>query len=170
MDTAPKLQDWHLLMHEWLKQGKGTTGITLPFLAGALAYKESKNEVLHPELRALIDTMTSQPVEGYFVGVRWCHNIDAPVLSSLLLNDPLVRKCEKYSPHGQLSFAFSPDAMTSVGGLNCNSHTDCEEKLIRYSLEHTEKGCFSRARNTENAFIYRKFDQKEIEFIESVIR
>ena len=148
----------------------GYTGITLPFLAGALALKRGENSVSADGLRSLLDTMISSPLSGYFVGVRWCGNIQAPVLSSSSLDDQLIRQCEIRSSSGQVSFAFSPDAMSSFGGLDCDRASSCIEKLIQYSLPHTEVGNFSRVYDAESkGFIYSTFSSKEIEFIRSVL-
>lgn len=144
----------------------GNTGITLPFLAGALAFKRGENSVSADGLKSLMNTMISSPEPGYFVGVRWCGNIQTPVLSSLPYDDALIRKCEIFSPNGQVSFAFSPDAMSSIGGLDCHCALSCTEKLIQFSLPYTVVGHFSRVYNKDsNGFIYSTFLPREIEFI-----
>jgi hypothetical protein len=170
MNTISSLPDWLMLMRQWIEQKMGTTGITLPFLAGALAFKQGKNRVSADELRSLLEAMISSPVPGRFVGVQRCPNIQAPVLSSLPLNDQLLRKCELHSPSGQLSFAFSPNAMSPLGGLGCDSGLSCIEKLIQYSSPYTEAGTFSRVYDeTTKGFIYSTFPSNEIEFIKRVL-
>ncbi|MBY0270427.1 MAG: hypothetical protein K2X06_11185 [Burkholderiales bacterium] len=170
MSINPSLPDWLMLMRQWLEQQMGNTGITLPFLAGALALKRGENSVSADELRSLLDTMISSPLSGHFVGVRRCGNIQAPVLSLLSLDDPLIRQCEVRSPSGQVSFAFSPDAMSSFGGLDCDCASSCIEKLIQYSLPYTEAGNFSRVYDKESqGFIYSTFRSREIDFIRSVL-
>ncbi len=153
-------------MRQWLEQGMGNTGITLPFLAGALALKRGETNVSADGLRTLLDTMISSPLSGHFVGVRWCGDIQAPVLSSLSLDDPLIRQCEVCSPSGQVSFAFSSDAMSPFGGLDCDCASSCIEKLIQYSLPYTEARHFSRVYDGDfKGFIYSTFLPREIEFI-----
>lgn len=170
MSTSNSLPDWLMLMRQWLKQRMGNTGITLSFLAGALALKRGENSVSADELRSLIDRMINSPLSGHFVGVRQCGNIKAPVLSSLLLDDPFIRQSEVCAPSGQVSFAFSPDAMSSFGGLDCDCALNCIKKLIHYSLPHTEAGNFSRLYDEEaKDFIYSTFRSREIEFIRSVL-
>lgn len=170
MTINSSLPDWLMLMRQWLEQHMGNTGITLPFLAGALALKRGDNSVSADELRSLLDTIIANPLSGHFVGVRRCGNIQAPVLSSLPLDDPLLRQCEVHSPSGQISFAFSPDAMSPFGGLDCDCASSCIEKLIQYSLPYTEAGNFSRVYDKESqGFIYSTFRSKEIEFIRSVL-
>lgn len=170
MTTTTSLPDWLMLMRQWLEQKMGNTGITLPFLAGALALKRGQKTVSAGELRSLLDRMTSSPFLGYFVGVRRCGNIHAPVLSSLPLNDPLIRQCELFAPDGQVSFAFSPDAMSPFGGLDCNCAADCIEKLVQYSAPYTEAGNFSRVYDEHTkGFIYSTFRSKEVKFIRSVL-
>lgn len=159
-----------MLMRQWLEQGMGDTGVTLPFLAGALALKRGETRVSADKLRALIDTMVSNPVTEHFVGVRWCANIQAPVLSSLSLDDPLIRECEARSPSGQVSFAFSPDAISAFGGLDCDCASNCIAKLIQYSMPYTETGNFSRVYDEKSrGFIYSTFREREIEFIRNVL-
>lgn len=170
MKTNPLLPDWLMLMRQWLEHQMGNTGITLPFLAGALAIKRGENRVSVDGLRSLLDTMISNPLSGHFVGVRRCGNIQAPVLSSLPLDDPLIRKCEVRSPNGEVSLAFSPDAMSLFGGLDCDCASSCIEKLIQYSLPYCEAGNFSRVYDSESkCFIYSTFRSEEIEFIRSVL-
>lgn len=170
MITTASLPDWLMLMRQWLEQRMGNTGITLPFLAGALALKRGENTVSACNLRSLLDRMASNPFPGHFVGVRRCGNIDAPVLSSLPLNDPLIRQCELCAPDGQVSFAFSPDAMSPFGGLDCGSAANCIEKLIQYSAPYTEAGNFSRVYDEQTkGFIYSTFRPNEVEFIKSVL-
>ncbi len=170
MSTNPSLPDWLMIMRQWLEQRMGYTGVTLPFLAGALALKRGENTVSSKGLRALLDTIISSPLPGYFVGVRWCGNIHAPVLSSLSLDDSLVRQCEIRSSNGQVSFAFSPDAMSLFGGLDCDGAQSCIEKLIQYSLPYTVSGNFSRMYDEESkAFTYSTFRSREIHFIRSVL-
>lgn len=170
MTTTTSLPDWLMLMRQWLVQQKGTTGITLPFLAGALAIKRGKYTASAGDLRALLDRMTSNPLQGHFVGVRRCGNIQAPVLSYLPLNDQLIRQCELYAPSGQVSFAFSPDAMSPFGGLDCDCPADCIEKLVQYSAPYTEAGTFSRVYDQKTkSFIYSTFNPDELEFIERVL-
>lgn len=166
MDTNPTIPDWYVLMREWLLQGMGNTGITLPFLAGALAFKQGETTASADQLRKLIEEIISNPVSGYFVGVRLCGNIHAPVLSVLPLNDTLLKKCVAQAPDGQIAFAFSPDAMSVHGGLNCDCTKNCIEKLIQDSSSHTEAGNFSRNYNMKSqSYIYSTFSPHEVDFI-----
>lgn len=169
MTNAP-LPDWALLMRRWLDDGMGNTGVTLPFLAGALALRRGENRVPASALTVLIQTMVSIPVPGHFVGVRRCANIQAPVLSHLSLDDPLIRECETTSPSGQVALAFSPDAVSSLGGLDCDCASDCIRRLIEYSVPFTEAGNFSRVYDEKSQrFIYTTFRAREIEFIRRVL-
>ena len=164
------LPDWHLLMRQWLAQRMGSTGITLPFLAGALALVRAETIVSEDGLRQLVATMISRPVSGYYVGVRRCSDIKAPVLSSLCMSDPLIRQCEVLSPNGQIAIAFSPDAMGSFGGLDCDCASGCIKKLIQYSLPHTEVGNFSRVYDQRSGdLVFSTFRAHEIAFIRSVL-
>jgi hypothetical protein len=170
MNVDSNFPDWFLLMSCWLKFGKGQTGITLPFLAGALALKARIPHVKAEGLKDLIKSIESNPVAGYYVGVRRCGNIQAPVLSALRLQDPLIRKCEIRSSTGQVSLAFSPDAMNKLDGLDCSSRDSCIQKLISYALPHVESGNFSRVRNPSSGeFKYSRFTQDDIEFIQKAI-
>jgi len=170
MMTNHNTPDWQLLMSQWVEQKKGNTGITFPFLAGALALKNGERTVTAEALKDLISTIISHPIAGHFVGVRRCGNIQAPVLSYLPLNNELVRKCEIHSPIGQVALAFSPDAMSPFGGLDCDGEAGCIDKLIEYAAPHTELGNFSRIYNEQSkSFTYAPFLQDEAKFIKSVL-
>ncbi len=170
MITNHETPDWQLLMHQWVEQKKGNTGITFPFLAGALALKDGEKTVTTAALKELIDKIVSYPITGHFVGVRQCRNIQAPVLSYLSLSNELVRKCEIHSPNGQIALAFSPDAMSPFGGLDCDSEEDCIEKLIKYAAPHVESGNFSRIfKERSKSFTYAPFSEADTQFIKSVL-
>lgn len=157
---------WQILLREWIERGMGNTGITLPFLVGALAIKRGKHFASEVEVRELIHTIVSHPVQGHFVGIRRCQNIQAPVLSLLSLKDPMIRKCKLYSSDGQLSIAFSPDAMSKISGLDCKSVSGCVEKLILHATPHAATGKFSRQFDPQSkSFIYTNPTQSELEFI-----
>lgn len=161
---------WQILLREWVERGMGNTGITLPFLAGALALKRGKHFASEAEIRALIHTMANHPLQGHFVGIRRCQNIQAPVLSLLSLKDPMIRKCELYSSDGQLSIAFSPDAMSKISGLDCENDSGCVEKLIVHATPHAATGKFSRQLDPQSkSFIYTSPTQSELNFINTLL-
>lgn len=169
MNTEYILPPWHVLLHQWLIQGRGNTGLTLSFLAGALALSQNKGVVSPAELRQLVDEMICDPVPGYFVGARRCQNIQAIVLSSLPEDDSLIHQCELFSPRGQLSFVFSPDAMSPYGGLECKESNDCIDNLIADTIPQCESGNFSRVFNpASHCFVYAGFQADEIEFVRSL--
>lgn len=170
MNKKYLLPPWHVLLHQWLIQGRGNTGLTLSFLAGALALSQNKGTVSSTELRQLVDEMIRDPVSGYFVGARRCRDIQAIVLSSLPENDGLIHQCELFSPRGQLSFAFSPDAMSLYGGLDCKGSSDCIDNLIADTIPQCESGNFSRIFHpTSHCFVYAGFQSDEIEFVRSIL-
>ena len=79
--------DWFTLIQEWKAKGMGQTGVTLPFLIGALANKSGRNEWSSQDVHYLIEEIVRHPEKGYVIEVNWCHNIHAPVLSAASIDD-----------------------------------------------------------------------------------
>lgn len=67
----------------------GEVGITLPFLVGALATKFGNARPSAQDIRLLLQEIANNPVKGYVTEVRWCQNVEAPVLSVSELADML---------------------------------------------------------------------------------
>lgn len=162
------LPEWFVLMRSWVDSGKGTTGITLPFLVGLLTLRGGQDGGPRQDMQALLDDIRCNPVPDHFVGVRLCGNIEAPVLSALRLEDSLVRKCEFRSDSGQVSLAFSPDAMSAFGGLDCSEVEGCIERLLAYALPYVEAKTYSRHRDSvSDHYSYGPLTAADIAFAKS---
>jgi hypothetical protein len=167
-DNSPP--DWFVLIEQWVPRGMGQTGITLSFLAGALAFKRGAQSVSVADLRHLLSEIVSKPVPGFATEVRWCHNIDAPVLTVERIERVFPFKSSLPGPNGQASLGFSQDLQSSVGGLDCNSADRCLEKLIVYTAPHAASGNFSRVRDPINFELgYGAFLPNEIAYIQSTV-
>ena len=59
-----KNPDWFVLMREWVLQNHGDRGITLPFLTGALAYRNEPSQPTVAEARTLLNQMISGRIAG----------------------------------------------------------------------------------------------------------
>ena len=68
------IPDWFILLDQLVKQGKGDFGPTLPFLVGAIAYKNGQTNLIIKHVQKVIDEIAYNPVEEYFTEVRWCHD------------------------------------------------------------------------------------------------
>jgi hypothetical protein len=73
--------DWFVLMHEWVTQNHGDRGITLPFLVGALAYKENSTPT-ESYVRGVLNEMIANPVDDYVTEIGWCASLGSPVLAA----------------------------------------------------------------------------------------
>ncbi len=164
------LPDWFVLIEQWVPRAMGQTGITFPFLAGALAFKRGAQSVSVAELRQLLDDIVSRPIQGFATEIRWCHNIDAPVLTVARIEQALPFRSSFRAPNGQISLGFSEDVQSSFGGLDCGCADVCLERLIEYSAPHTTKGHFSRVRDLSTSeFRYGAFVSREVAYIQSTI-
>jgi hypothetical protein len=107
----------------------GETGITLPFLCGALALSRGETMFSINDLRKLLGEIISRPVAGYVTEIRWCNTIDAPVLTVSRLEDALPFAHTFKAQNGQISLGFSEDS-SGFFGFDCHCSNLCLEKLI----------------------------------------
>ncbi|MFH1871099.1 MAG: hypothetical protein ABIK82_17395 [Pseudomonadota bacterium] len=161
--------DWFVLIEQWKPRQMGETGITLPFLVGALAYKRGSPSVSEQEVRALLDEIVCRPVSGFVAEVRWCNNIDAPVFTVSPVGHALPFK-SSFSGGTGVTLGFSQDAQAKYGGLDCTSAADCLERLASHALPHVAAGNFSRVRESgKGAWGWGAFLPKERAYIEETI-
>jgi hypothetical protein len=71
---------WFQLVKKWKDSGRGTYGLTFPFLIGALA-ELNKTAPTRKIIEELLDTIIRNPTTGFYSEVRWCGNINEPVIS-----------------------------------------------------------------------------------------
>ena len=142
--------------------GKGDYGVTFPFLIGAVAIDIEKkpDEKLITEI---FDDMKNKPVNGYYCEVRWCGNINEPVVSvSRIENAPKVSLKAKYQVEEAISIGFTTDLM-NMFHLNCETFDEGLAKLISYTHKLTKDNKFSKNKGEFTAFT-----DGDIDFIKSV--
>jgi hypothetical protein len=160
---------WFRLIEQWRIKGMGTTGITLPFLVGAIAHFQHATPSVR-DIRDLLREIVANPFLGYVTEVRWCANVDAPVFSvSKLRAGSMPFSCYLSSQMGEISLGFSQD-LQSMFGLACKGSDDCMEKLIAHSAGPVEAATCSRVRNPSTGqWEFGDFLPKEVRYIEEVV-
>src|SRR5438128_2536803 len=157
--------DWFILMEQWKPQRMGENGVTLPFLVGAIAYKEGKKCTGVPEIQAILDAITYHPMEGYFTFVFWCPIIGAPVLDPKPLHFP-------YKKSLAVILRPSGGGESVIFGANLQSRWNSKDakELLNLLLEDAVapvgSGNYSRRRKAGTVeYEYGGFTSKEIEYI-----
>lgn len=159
---------WFQLIERWVPERMGTTGITLPFLVGALAQKRGRATASLEELGDCVDEIVRAPVPGFTVEIRQCHNVNFVVLSVSKTDQALpFNGCYLTGPDDSPALGFSQDAQSKFGGLGSSDPNVCRIRLIEISAPHCATGKFSRLRNEENGtFEFDSFSDEEITYIE----
>ncbi|MES9999180.1 MAG: hypothetical protein ABW125_07240 [Candidatus Thiodiazotropha lotti] len=154
---------WFHLIKEWRDKGMGQYGVSFPFLVGAIARKfgsDINKEFIESIFKEIIDN----PAKGYYCEVRWCGDIDEPVVSVESISTITKKsiKAQFMNKVGEVSLAFTTDLM-SIITLNCETKEECLEKLITRTLKETENNSFSK-----NNGVFGVFTADEIRFIDDV--
>ena len=153
---------WFNAIKQWKEMGKGTYGISFPFLVGAINYG-SKNNINKDNIRKIFSEIENNPVKDYYCEVRWCGTIEDPVASIKPLADiKNVSIQATLSKNNHISFGFTTDLM-SMFNLDCKTADDCREKLIKRTLKIVESGKFSK-----NNGKFTSFTNSDIKFIVAV--
>ena len=164
--------DWFILLDQWVKKGKGEYGPTLPFIAGAIAYKKGQTHLNIEHVQNIIDEIAYSPVEGYFTEVRWCPNIDAPVFNTREIDWPykLAEQVEFIPPSSEnKSIIFSQDIQSGFhfGTSDPKTLLNC---LVQHAIEPVSKGEFSRCRSKDGMDCeFREFSENSLEYIRNTI-
>ncbi|MEW8342228.1 MAG: hypothetical protein AB2708_20465 [Candidatus Thiodiazotropha taylori] len=154
---------WFQLIKKWREKGMGHYGVSFPFLVGAITNKYG-GDINEEYVRGTFAKIIEHPAADYYCEVRWCPNIDEPVVSvepSNTINNKSI-KAQYTNNDGEVSLAFTNDLM-SMFTLNCETKEECLTKLIARTLENAEQGLFSK-----NKGVFGGFTVKEMEFIEDV--
>ncbi len=165
--------DWFIIIIEWKKR-MGNVGVTLPFLVGALNYKNKAISSQEISSREIIENIINDPIEGYVTEVSLCPDISAPVFSVVKYNNKKSRVvCNSafYPASSNIESLVFSSNLHGRQGLNCSDKNQCLEKLIKISENHISKKEYSRNRvkGKLGVYEYGDFSDREIEFIESVI-
>jgi len=73
------LPDWFKLIKAWRDQGH--YGLTLPFIVGAIAFRNGRCVVERGETESLLTQMIEGPVTGFIVQIRWCMDYQSAVFT-----------------------------------------------------------------------------------------
>ncbi len=154
---------WFTIIKQWREKGMGENGVTLPFLVGALT-RQGNEFPIEQSVESVLNAIIFHPVPDHYCEVRWCHQIDEPVISVEKI-ETMSQKAikEKYTDNsGHPSLAFTEDLMNQFG-LNCSTKEECLTKLISRTQMHTEKGEFSK-----NNGSFGDFTDDELEFLDRI--
>lgn len=154
---------WFYLIKQWREQGMGQYGVSFPFLVGAIATQFGGN-INEQYVRDIFQDIIENPVQGFYCEIRWCGNIDEPVVSvenSNTINNKSIQAFFE-SETGEVSFAFTLDLM-SMFSLNCESKEECVSKLLDRTFEKAKNNFFSKNEGT-----FGDFTEKEKKFIHDV--
>jgi hypothetical protein len=167
-----KTPSWFNIIEQWRAKGMGAYGVTLPFLVGALAYEKGQDQATLDDVSGLLTEMIENPIEGYMAVIRWCGDIEEPVISMKALDDPLqvsIRDGYHRPNNDGWSVVFTEDLM-SMFNLNCATAQECRVKLANHAKSHVENGLFSKNINPNTKLReFGHFSQRDIEYIKSVI-
>jgi hypothetical protein len=153
---------WFNIIQQWKEMGKGAYGVTFPFLVGAVAIhvdKEPDGELV----AKVFDDMKNNPVDGYYCEVRWCGNIDEPVVSvNRVENASKVSIKADCRVGDTISIGFTTD-LTNMFHLDCETSDECLAKLFSYTEKIIRNNTFTKNRGQFTAFT-----NGDIDFIKSV--
>lgn len=151
---------WFNIIAQWKAMGKGAYGVTFPFLIGAVAMHLAKkpDEKL---VEKIFTEMKNKPVNGYYCEVRWCRNINEPVVSiSPVENATKVSLKAKSEVKKTISIGFTTDLMNTFH-LNCETFDEAFDKLISYTHDITKDNNFSK-----NGGQFTAFTDGDVDFIQ----
>lgn len=153
---------WFNVIRQWRQMGKGAYGITFPFLVGAVAIhfgKEPDGDLVAD----VFNKMKNDPIDGYYCEVRWCGNIDEPVVSiNEVANVSKVSIKAECRARGKISIGFTTD-LTNAFHLDCVTSDECLNKLRSYTEDVVRHRTFSKNRGQ-----FTPFTEGDIDFIKSV--
>ena len=158
------LPDWFVLIREWVDKGYGANGLTLPFLVGALARKESNNNPTAEDARALINEMITAPVAGYVTEVSWCSDLGAPVFRATPDDSPLRISSALVVKHP----TETRDSLVLGTNLESRWGSSDPQSLIESLIKDAE-GPIEDHTYSRNHGQYANFQPGELELIEATI-
>ena len=164
--------DWFILLDQWMKKGRGEFGPTLPYIIGAIAYRNGQTQLNIEHVQKMIDEIAYNPVEGYYTEVRCCPDIDAPVFNTRKINWPykLASEVEFVPPSSEnKSIVFSQNIQSSFHFDTSNPDT-LLDRLVQHATEPVSKGMFSRCRAKDGMGCeFKEFSENDLEYIRNTI-
>ncbi len=156
--------DWFVLMKEWVAQNHGDRGVTLPFLVGALAYKQNNEASSWKDARSVLTQMIEQPVENHVTEIAWCSSLGTPILTAATAPSP-------FQP--QVGFRYpSSEIMSLVFGLDLQNRWNSSNgnDLLESLLDDAEVAIHDRTYSRDpTSKTYKPFQPWEKRFIEETI-
>lgn len=154
---------WVQLLKQWKDKAMGHYGVSFPFLIGAIA-RQSGSNIKRAYIDDVFKEIINIPIEGCYCEVRWCGDIDEPVISIEPLSTIKKKsiKARFMNERGVVTLAFTSDLM-SMFALDCENKEECLSKLVSRTLENTENNLFSK-----NKGVFGDFTATEIRFIEDI--
>lgn len=154
---------WYNIILQWRTKGMGKYGVSFPFLIGAIAMN-NKSSISLSLIYSTFQEIINNPVEGNYCEVRWCGNINEPVVSieSAVNIEKKSIQAKYHDKNNNISLAFTKDLMSMLT-LNCSTKEECLDKLIARTLKKVESGFFSK-----NNGVFGDFSPCELEFIHNV--
>ena len=152
--------DWFVIMQEWVKHGHGERGVTLPFLVGAIALRNSNSKPMPEDAKALLSEMIANPVDDYSTDIGWCSTLGAPVLAAVHSPSEATSKIGFARPgKNELCVIFGDQLQ---GHWNISDAQSLLNELIDDARDPILAGTFSRDSASKS---YRAFQPWEISFI-----
>lgn len=163
--------DWLTLIEQWVPSGMGSEGVTLPYLVGALAHSAGKSNAGKKDIREVLDSMSSKPVEGFVTEVMWCGNIKAPVFKVVPIDSARRIKSPYKIPHP----SGNGESIVFSENLKVYFKEKDPDALLRSLIDDTcqpvLEGRFSRQRSPGKfmEYEYNAFTERDLAYIEKTI-
>ncbi len=136
--------EWFTLIKSWID--RGSYGLTLPFIVGAIAYHRGKEEMDRGDIESLLNDIIQNPVEGYIVHIRWCLDYGSAVFAVYETDSPyrLHDRCINIrSKDSSTTSVVIEDNLAAEWRIQANAQV-LLEALLDKSEEHVQKGNYSR--------------------------
>jgi hypothetical protein len=161
--------DWFILIKQWVANPR-RTGLTLPFLVGALARKAGRTGADEQYVREVLNEIVARPVGGYVAQVSWCGDIRAPVLSTARVGSRHKMASPTGLPNGPAAGNTLAFTRNIVDHWSLKDPRDLLEKLTEDAVRAIRDGGYSRRPADDSGeFEYADFTTAELEFIDGAI-
>lgn len=83
MDKSNTVPDWFKLISAWREKSPSGEhgGLTLPYLASALAWKNERRDAEREDVENLLNDIITTPVEDYVFHIKLCSELNYPVIN-----------------------------------------------------------------------------------------
>jgi hypothetical protein len=162
--------DWFTIIDRWIPERMGDSGVTLPFLVGALLYLRGESLCSSSVVEDVLHDMVRHPVDDRSVMVSWCSYIDAPVLHIVAVST--------YVDSALRAALLGPDGLTAAMVFGANlmwrwESIDPQElmsRLVRDASAYVSNGQFSRRRlNGASEYSYGALSSDELAYVRRIV-